>query len=82
MFLKKKIDKHDYTEVDGAQVWLVSWNTPDGTRYDNPELVENRCVGKAFITEKDAKLFVENLESCAETLQSTYRLDIKIEHQK
>lgn len=79
---KEKIDKHDYHDAYGSEVYMVYWNTPDGTQNQIPHLIENKRVAKGFLSKEDAIAFKKNLEDAAELLQSTYRMNITIEKQK
>ena len=81
-FIKKKNSINKVVEdrtVDGAEVWLVSWNAhkPYGYVGTHPER-----VAKAFLNENDAKDFVNSLEDAQKLLQNTYDIHIKIEVQK
>lgn len=73
----EKNDKHN-SETDGVDVYFVYWNTPDGTRWKDPALVDNKRKLKGFISIKDALSFAKKLEDAAELLQSRYRMDITI----
>lgn len=68
-------------EVEGAEVWMVYWNTYIrtglGMRY--PEV---KRLSKAFLNEEDAIDFEKNLNKSLEILQSNIDIDIKIEKQK
>ena len=63
-------------EVDGAHVWVVSWDARWGD-YST----ETKRVAKAFLNEDDANQFAESLEMAQELLQNTNSLRIKIEKQ-
>lgn len=63
-------------EVDGAHVWVVSWEA----RWGDYSGDTNR-VAKAFLNEDDANQFAESLEMAHELLQNTNNLRIKIEKQ-
>lgn len=63
-------------EVDGAHVWVVSWNARWGD-YST----DVKRVAKAFLNEDDANQFAESLEMAQELLQNTNKLYINIEKQ-
>lgn len=63
-------------QVDGAHVWVVSWNARYGEYYG-----ETKRVAKAFLNEDDANQFAESLEMAHELLQNTNSLNIIIEKQ-
>ena len=63
-------------EVDGAHVWVVSWNARWGD-YST----DVKRVAKAFLNEDDANQFAESLEIAQELLQNTNKLHIKVEKQ-
>lgn len=63
-------------QVDGAHVWVVSWDARWGD-YST----ETKRVAKAFLNEDDANQFAESLEMAQELLQNTNSLHIKIEKQ-
>ena len=63
-------------EVDGAHVWVVSWNARWGD-YST----DVKRVAKAFLNEDDANQFAESLEMAHKLLQNTNSLRIKIEKQ-
>ena len=63
-------------QVDGAHVWIVSWDARWGDYYG-----ETKRVAKAFLNEDDANQFAESLEMAHELLQNTNSLRIKIEKQ-
>ena len=63
-------------DVDGAHVWVVSWNARTGD-YSS----DIKRVAKAFLLEDDAKQFAETLKQAQELLQNTNRLYIEIEKQ-
>jgi hypothetical protein len=63
-------------EVDGANVWVVSWDARCGDYNQD----RNR-VAKAFLNEDDANQFAESLEMAQKLLQNTNNLRIKIEKQ-
>lgn len=63
-------------EVDGAHVWVVSWDARWGD-YST----DTKRVAKAFLNEDDANQFAESLELAQELLENTNSLRIKIEKQ-
>jgi hypothetical protein len=63
-------------QVDGAHVWVVSWEARWGD-YSR----DTKRVAKAFLNEDDANQFAESLEMAQELLQNTNSLRIKIEKQ-
>lgn len=63
-------------QVEGAHVWVVSWDA----RYGDYSGDTNR-VAKAFLDENDANQFAESLELAQKLLQNTNSLRIKIEKQ-
>jgi ribosomal protein S4E len=63
-------------EVEGAHVWVVSW---DGRTGDYSGDIKR--VAKAFLLEEDANQFAESLQQAQDLLQNTNNLRIKIEKQ-
>lgn len=63
-------------EVDGAHVWVVSWDA----RYGDFSSDKKR-VAKAFLNEDDANQFAESLEMAQKLLQNTNNLHINVEQQ-
>lgn len=63
-------------EVDGAYVWVVSWDSRTGD-YSH----DIKRVAKAFLLEDDAKQFADTLQMAHELLQNTNNLHIEIEKQ-
>ena len=63
-------------EVDGAHVWMVSWNSRTGN-YSS----DIKRVAKAFLFEEDAKQYAESLKQAHALLQNTNDLKINIEKQ-
>lgn len=74
--IRPHIVKEIVEEVDGAHVWIVSWEA----RYGDYSQDTNR-VAKAFLNEDDANQFAESLEMANKLLQNTNNLRIKIEKQ-
>lgn len=81
--IKKKniIPEITNTEVDGAEVWVVSWNSLLDRGYHTPTLVDCKRRAKAFLSKDDADDFVSSLKKAMEFLQSTYNIDINVEKQ-
>lgn len=63
-------------EVDGAHVWVVSWDA----RWGDYSSDTNR-VAKAFLNEDDANQFAESLEMAQELLQNTNDIHIRVDKQ-
>lgn len=63
-------------QVEGAHVWVVTWNARYG-EYSG----DTKRVAKAFLDENDANQFAESLELAQKLLQNTNSLRIKIEKQ-
>ena len=63
-------------QVDGAHVWVVSWEARWGDYYG-----DTKRVAKAFLNEDDANQFAESLELAQKLLENTNSLYIKIEKQ-
>ena len=76
-FFKKKnnIPVTSQKEVDGAEVWLVSWDSRYGEYSSSVER-----VAKAFLTEDDAIEFADKLREAKALLQ--YRENIHIDIKK
>lgn len=64
-------------EVDGAHVWVVSWNR----RFGDFSSDISRAA-KAFLNEEDANQFAKSLQMAQDLLQNTNKLCIKIEKQQ
>lgn len=84
MFFKKeeKVPVVDERTVDGAKVWVVSWNSLSGKWPDSPTLVNVKRVAKAFVDKDDATSFKEALEKAMKLLQCSFVIDIKMEEQE
>lgn len=83
-YIKKKVEQIPQTtnkEVEGAEVWMVSWNSLNDRGYRDPSLVTPVRVAKAFLNEKDAEDFKRALEKAMDLLQCSFRVDIRIEKQ-
>lgn len=63
-------------QVDGAHVWVVSWDARWGD-YSG----DTKRVAKAFLDEDDANQFAESLKMAQALLQNTNKLRINIEKQ-
>lgn len=63
-------------EVDGAHVWVVSWDSRTGD-YSR----DIKRVAKAFLLEEDANQFADALQMAHELLQNSNNLHIEIEKQ-
>lgn len=73
----EKIIKDYQTEtVDGAEVWMVSWDARYG-EYKG----DSKRVAKAFFNEEDAEAFKKSLEEAQNLLQYKENLNITIEKQ-
>ena len=69
-------------QVDGAEIWVVSWTALYGGYLSNPTLVSDKRVAKAFLSEKDALDFKKSLENAMNLLQCDFKINIIIEKQK
>lgn len=70
---KNKIAQIETKEVDGAEVWMVSWESRHGDGY-----YDTQHCAKAFLTEDDAKDFKKSLEEAQQILQNTNNINIAI----
>lgn len=78
-FIKKEetvIRDYKAETVEGAEVWLVSWDARFG-KWDT----DKKRVAKAFFNENDARDFKESLEMAQNLIQYTENINIKIEKQ-
>lgn len=78
-FLKKKeviFDVKPSSEVDGAEVWIVSWDKRNGN-YSS----DTKRAAKAFLSLDDANDFADSLKSAQKLLQNTNDIRISIEKQ-
>lgn len=78
-FLKKKeviFDVKPSREVDGAEVWIVSWDKRSGDYYS-----ETKRAAKAFLSLDNANDFAESLKSAQKLLQNTNNIRLRIEKQ-
>ena len=83
-YIKKKVEKIPQVtnkEVEGAEVWMVSWNSLCDRGYRDPSLVTPVRVAKAFLSEKDAQDFKQALEKAMDLLQCSFKIDIRVEKQ-
>jgi hypothetical protein len=78
---KEQIPVDETVEVEGAQVWLVTWNSLLNRGFDCITLVESRRRAKAFLSYEDAKAYRDSLEKAMELLQCTFKVNIDIEKQ-
>lgn len=74
---KNKIAQIEAKEVDGAEVWMVSWTARHGNYY-----ADMRRCAKAFLTEDDANDFKKALEEAQNILQNTNNIDIQVVKQE
>lgn len=79
LFKKKEavITGYEKEIVEGAEVWMVSWDARYGEYSGN-----YRRVAKAFLDEKSARDFAESLMAAKRLLQYTENIGIKIEKQE
>lgn len=64
-------------EVEGAEVWIVSWDSRYGKYSDN-----TKKVAKAFLLKQDAIDFAQSLYDAHALLQNTNDIHINIEKQE
>lgn len=79
LFKKKETVITDYKkeEVDGAEVWMVSWDARYGMYSNN-----FKRVAKAFLSESAARAFEQSLMDAQKLLQYTENLGIRVEKQE
>lgn len=81
MSFKSKLEKlfklQLVKEVEGAEIYLVSWTARFG-----PYNYDVKRVAKAFFNYDDAKQFAKSLEDAQRLLQNTTNLNINIEKQQ
>ena len=89
MNLTKKLNKlfsvKEVKDVEGAEVWMMTWLTYTNTCLSNKtyrSLVKTDTKAKAFLNEEDAKLYAQSLRDANELLQNGLQLDIEITKQK
>lgn len=78
---KEQIPVNETVEVEGAQVWLVTWNSLVASGYSSPTLVDVTRRAKAFLSYENAKEFSDSLERAMKLLQCTFKINIDIEKQ-
>ena len=78
---KEQIPVDETVEVEGAQVWLVTWNSLLNRGFDAITLVESRRRAKAFLNYEDAEAYKKSLENAMNLLQCTFKINIDIEKQ-
>lgn len=79
---KEQIPVNEAVEVEGAQVWLVTWNSLLNRGFDTITLVESRRRAKAFLNYEDAEAYKKSLENAMNLLQCTFKINIDIEKQE
>jgi hypothetical protein len=80
IFTRKKnkiIKSVDNQLVDGAEVWIVSWD-----RRHDPDRENTTRATKVFLSEDDARNFMNNLYMAQDLLQNTHKIHINLERQK
>lgn len=78
---KEQIPVDETVETDGAQVWLVTWNSLLDGGYRSSTLVNEKRRAKAFLRYEDAEAYKDSLKRAMELLQCTFKVDINIEKQ-
>lgn len=78
---KEQIPVNETVETDGAQVWIVTWNSLLDSGYRSPTLVNVTRRAKAFLSYEDAEAYKDSLKRAMELLQCTFKVDIDIEKQ-
>jgi hypothetical protein len=78
---KEQIPVNESVEIEGAQVWMVTWNSLLDGGYSSPTLVNVNRRAKAFLSYEDAKEFRDSLERAMKLLQCTFKISIDIEKQ-
>lgn len=68
---KNKIAQIETKEVDGVEVWMVSWSSRHGEGY-----YDTRRCAKAFLTEADAIDFGKSLEEAQQILQNNCLINV------
>ena len=79
IFTRKKeqvVRKCEVEEVDGAEIWMVSWDARFGEYRSDV-----KRTAKAFFSEKDANDFKDSLYKAKALLQNTENLHITVERQ-
>jgi len=80
IFNRKKenvIKDYQVETVDGAEVWMVSWDARFGEFRG-----ESKRVAKAFFNENDAEAFKQSLEEAQKLLQYTENIHISVDKQE
>lgn len=80
IFNRKKenvIKDYQVETVDGAEVWMVSWDARFG-EYRG----DSKRVAKAFFNENDAEAFKQSLEEAQKLLQYTENIHISVDKQE
>jgi len=80
IFNRKKenvIRDYQVETVDGAEVWMVSWDARFGEFSQN-----KKRVAKAFLNENDAEAFKQSLEEAQKLLQYTEGIHISVDKQE
>lgn len=80
IFTRKKnkiIKLVDNQLVNGVEVWIVSWDRRHGPGCDN-----TTRATKAFLSEDDARNFMDSLYMAQDLLQNTHKIHIKLERQR
>jgi hypothetical protein len=67
----------DLDYIDGAEVWIVSWDRRFGAYHS-----DIARAAKAFLNKDDAKKFINNLEMAQDLLQNTHSINIVLEKQE
>ncbi len=78
---KEQIPVNETVETEGAQVWLVTWNSLVDDGYSSPTLVNVKRRAKAFLSYEDAEAYKDSLKRAMELLQCTFKVNIDIEKQ-
>lgn len=83
LFTRKENEVPETTnrQVEGAEVWVVSWTSLSGSYPNSPTLVSDTRRAKAFIREKDAQDFKKALEDAMSLLQCGFAINIRVEKQ-
>lgn len=80
IFNRKKeeiIKDYQAETVDGAEVWMVSWDARFG-EYRG----DSKRVAKAFFSETDAEAFKQSLEEAQKLLQYKENIHISVDKQE
>lgn len=75
-YIGKLFGIKEIKEVECAHVWVVTWKSRYGEYYH-----ETTNVAKAFLSEEDARVFVQSLKDAQALLRNTENLQIKITKQ-